>query len=65
MEIFRYICSKKKEPDSRILSLAGFMTFLIDTHLISIENLPILQKCSSKIGKTISPLASVPYQSER
>ena len=65
MKIFRYICDKKKEPDSRILSLAGFMTFLIETQLIPIENLPMLQKCPSKIGKTTSPLASVPYQLER
>lgn len=47
---------QKKEPDSRILSLAGYLA-LIETHLILIENLPMLQKCPSKIGKTISPLA--------
>lgn len=63
MEIFRYIFDKKRTR-LRILSLAGFMTILIDTHPI-FEILPILQKCPSNIGKTISPLASVPYQSER
>lgn len=60
-----YLCkfATKKESDKDSL-ISWIYAFSNRSHPI-FEILPIWQKYPSSIGKTISPLASVPYQSER
>ncbi len=61
-----YLCtfaSKKKESDKD--SLISWIYDFSNRYYPIFEILPIWQKCPSNIGKTTSPLASVPYQSER